>query len=46
MKPLWEKIEKKIDWLKTEYYDFDANPKIVEQYKCWGRPDYQTFIFL
>lgn len=33
MKPRWAEIEKELDWLSTEYYDFDTDREIVEKYK-------------
>lgn len=32
MRPRWKEIEKEYTWLKTEYYDFDADKKEVERY--------------
>jgi thiol-disulfide isomerase/thioredoxin len=33
MKPRWKEIESENPWLKTEYYDFDADKEAVEKYK-------------
>ncbi len=43
MKPRWEKIEKELEWLETEYYDVDEHENLVEQYKIKNFP---CFIFL
>ena len=32
MGPRWEKIEQELDWLKTEYLDFDEDREEVEKY--------------
>jgi thiol-disulfide isomerase/thioredoxin len=32
MKPRWQKIEKELDWLETEYLDYDQDRKAVEEY--------------
>jgi thiol-disulfide isomerase/thioredoxin len=45
MRPRWQEIEKENPWLKTEYFDFDKDKKIVNQYKIEsGR--LPVFIFL
>jgi len=31
MKPRWQKIEKQLPWLKTEYYDFDEDEKKIKK---------------
>ena len=33
MKPRWKKIESKLTWLKTEYYDFDSDKEKISKYK-------------
>jgi len=45
MKPRWKKIEEENSWLKTEYYDLDADiaKKVAEKYNIKMLP---TFIFL
>lgn len=43
MKPRWEEIEKEIQWLKTEYFDADERPDLIEKY---GVTDIPCFIFL
>lgn len=32
MRPRWAEIEKENPWLKTEYFDFDQDKKMVTQY--------------
>ncbi len=32
MKPRWAEIEKKLEWLETEYLDFDRDKEEVEKY--------------
>ncbi|MFH1412521.1 MAG: thioredoxin family protein [bacterium] len=44
MKPIWEEIENERAWLKTEYYDYDENQEIAEQYSVDEK--LPTFIFL
>lgn len=44
MKPLFQEIEKEKPWLKTEYYDFDKNKEIFNQYGV--NEILPTFIFL
>lgn len=44
MGPLWKEIEQELPRLETEFYDFDENPEIVEQYSLDGNIPY--FIFL
>lgn len=44
MKPRWAEIEKENDWLKTEYYDFDNDKEIVEEYNI--NDILPVFIFL
>lgn len=43
MVPRWKEIEEELDWLETEYYDFDENEEMAEQYNIKVVP---TFIFL
>ena len=33
MKPRWAELEKENPWLKTEFYDYDEHPEIVEKYQ-------------
>lgn len=32
MRPRWNEIEKENPWLETEYFDFDSERKMVEQF--------------
>ena len=32
MRPRWQEIEKENSWLKTEYFDFDKDKKMVNKY--------------
>jgi len=32
MKPRWAEIEQENPWLKTEFYDYDESPELVEKY--------------
>lgn len=43
MKPMWQAIEAELPELKTEYYDADEHPEILEKY---GIKDVPVFIFL
>ena len=43
MKPMWQEIEESTPELKTEYYDADENPEILEKYQV---KDIPVFIFL
>lgn len=43
MKPRWAEIEKELPWLKTQYFDADENPELVQKYTI---TDYPCFIFL
>lgn len=45
MRPRFEKIEKELPWLKTEYYDIDEdeNGEILQKYNIKEPP---VFIFL
>ena len=45
MRPRWQKIEKQIQDLNTEYFDFDERKDIVEQYKI-ENSKLPVFIFL
>ncbi len=44
MKPRWQKIEQANPWIKTEYFEYDDNPEIVEKYKIGD--SVPVFIFL
>ena len=44
MKPRWEEIEKENSWLKTEYYDFDEDKRMIEKYRI--NQNLPVFIFL
>lgn len=44
MKPIWEEIEMEKAWLQTEYYDYDENQELAEQYGVEER--LPVFIFL
>lgn len=46
MGPRWKEIEKKHDWLKTTYYEFDDNPDIAEKYNLKRDGVLPAFIFL
>ena len=43
MKPMFSEIETEIPELKTEYYEADENPEILEKYEIKNIPE---FIFL
>jgi len=43
MKSRWEKIEKELQWLETEYYDVDTNEELAAKYNL---EDYPVFVFL
>lgn len=43
MRPRWQKIEKKLSWLKTDYFDVDERPDLDKKYQL---SDYPAFIFL
>lgn len=43
MKPMWKRIEEAIPELKTEYYDADENPELLEKLAIKNIP---VFIFL
>lgn len=43
MRPRWQKAEKKLPWLKTEYHDVDQEPELEAKYRL---TDYPAFIFL
>lgn len=43
MKSRWEKVEKELQWLETEYYDVDENEELVAKYNL---EDYPVFVFL
>ena len=45
MKPRWEEIEKKHDWLKTEYFEYDDNQEVIEKYNIESEK-LPVFIFL
>ena len=44
MKPRWEKIEKETPWLKTEFYDFDEDKRMVKKHKI--DKSLPVFVFL
>ncbi|MDX9893462.1 MAG: thioredoxin family protein [Patescibacteria group bacterium] len=44
MKPRWQEIEAELPWLKTEYYEYDDHPELIEQYQI-GQ-EIPVFIFL
>ena len=44
MKPRWKEVEAENPWLKTEYYEFDAEKEMVEKYKI--NRTLPTFVFL
>lgn len=44
MWPRWKEIESENSWLKTEFYDYDESPEIVEKYKI--DENIPCFIFL
>jgi len=43
MKPMWVRIEAKLPELKTEFYDADEHPEVLEKYNV---KDIPAFIFL
>jgi len=43
MGPRWQEIEKKLPWLKTEYFDVDKDTEVIKKYRL---TDYPAFIFL
>jgi thiol-disulfide isomerase/thioredoxin len=45
MKPIWKKIEASNPWLKTEYFEYDDHPEVVEKYSLESGV-LPTFIFL
>ena len=45
MRPRWREVEKKHSWLKTEYYDYDKDKKIVDKYDIQGGK-LPVFVFL
>jgi len=45
MKPRWEEIEKENSWLKTEYFEFDDHPEIIEKYNL-SKDVIPVFIFI
>ncbi len=44
MKPRWQEIEAELPWLKTQYYEYDENQKLIEQYQI-GQ-EIPVFVFL
>ncbi|MFH0951065.1 MAG: thioredoxin family protein [bacterium] len=44
MKPVWTDLEKELPWLVTEYYDYDENQAVVDEYQV--NEKLPTFIFL
>jgi len=45
MRPRWKEIETELLWLKTEYFDYDKDKKIVEKYEI-DRGKLPVFVFL
>jgi thioredoxin-related protein len=45
MRRRWAEIEKENAWLQTEYFDFDQNKEVVNQYKIESGK-LPVFIFL
>ncbi len=45
MRPVWKNLEKKYEWLKTEYYEFDDSKEIAERYRL-DKGVIPVFIFL
>ncbi|MCD6283846.1 thioredoxin family protein [bacterium] len=45
MRPRWQKIEKELPWLETEYYDYDKDKEMVKKYKV-DKGTLPAFIFL
>lgn len=43
MRPMWAEIEREMPGLKTEYYDADEHPDLIEKY---GAKNIPIFIFL
>lgn len=43
MRPMWAEIEREMPGLKTEYYDIDEHPDLIEKY---GAKNIPIFIFL
>lgn len=43
MNPMWDEIEKEIPELKSEYFESDENPDLLDKYQVKEIP---TFIFL
>lgn len=33
MKPKWKEVERRFQWMKAEFYDFEKDSKIVDTYK-------------
>ena len=45
MRPVWQAIEKENSWLKTKYFDYDQDKKMVDKYNIQsGR--LPAFVFL
>ena len=45
MKPRWEEIEKKHEWLETQYFEYDDSTEIIEKYSIESEK-LPVFIFL
>lgn len=45
MRPRWKEIEAELPWLKTEYYDYDQDKKMVRKYGI-DKGKLPVFVFL
>lgn len=45
MRPRWKEIEQELLWLKTKYYDYDKDKKMIEKYDI-DRGKLPVFVFL
>ena len=45
MKPRWEEIEKKHDWLETQYFEYDDSQETIKKYNIESGK-LPVFIFL
>ena len=45
MRPRWQEVERELAWLKTAYYDYDQDKKMVAKYEI-DRGRLPAFIFL
>lgn len=43
MRPRWDKLERELDWLETEYHDVDEEEGLSDSYEI---TDYPCFIIL